>query len=428
MARSTNTDLRKQLIYSVFVRDFSASGDFRGLENDLKRIKDLGTDTIWLMPVYPIGKVDRKGSLGSPYAIKDYLDIDINYGTKQSFHELVDKIHENNMKVMIDIVFNHTSRDSVLLSEHPEWFLRDEEGNLKNKNEEWTDVAQLDYGNLELWDYQIKVLKHYAEFVDGFRCDVAPQVPIDFWMKARSEVEKVNPKMMWLAESTDGEYVRSLRDRGFWSSSDGELYNAFDMTYDYEIDHLWRSYIKGEIDDSTYVAKLNEQTVIYPDNAIKMRGIENHDQSRAHNIIPNNNDLVNWTAFYGFQRGSMLIYNGQEIGAKHTPSLFEREPIEWDDIQIDLSDLIKKSHELMQDDIQVDGAYKIVSQGHGIVSVDYQLDDRKRIGVFTLRSNHGIAKVDVADGIYKNLLDGKEINISNGIIDVKGLPIIIDIG
>lgn len=426
MTQKTNINMRKELIYSIFVRNFSDQGTFKGVESQLDRLKQMGVDTIWLMPVNTIGSENRKGDLGSPYAIKDYYEINSELGSESDLKNLINAIHQHQMKVMIDIVFNHTSTDSKLYKDKPEWFLHDSSGKRVNKNPEWTDVAELDYSKNDLWGYQIEVLKYYAKFVDGFRCDVAPQVPIDFWITARHEVDKVNNRLIWLAESTDKEYIRSIRSKGFWASSDGELYNAFDMTYDYEIDQLWRSYVRGKTSTTDYVKALNEQTVIYPDNAIKMRALENHDQDRAHDLIPNMNDLINWTAFSGFQRGSLLIYNGQEYGIHRTPSLFTRDPIDWEAKDGDLTDLITRLHQLMQDDIQVSGDYMITEDYNDIVQVSYRLKDKIRIGIFNLKSKGGWCKVSLLDGEYQNLLNEEQVKVLNGTTEIGLDPVIIE--
>ncbi|KRN93824.1 amy2 protein [Pediococcus stilesii] len=378
------------------------------------------------MPINTIGSENRKGDLGSPYAIKDYYEINSELGSESDLKNLINAIHQHRMKVMIDIVFNHTSTDSKLYKDKPDWFLHDSSGKRVNKNPEWTDVSELDYSKNDLWNYQIEVLKYYAKFVDGFRCDVAPQVPINFWITARHEVDKVNNRLIWLAESTDKEYIRSIRSKGFWASSDGELYNAFDMTYDYDIDQLWRSYVKGKTSTADYVKALNEQTVIYPDNAIKMRALENHDQDRAHDLIPNMNDLINWTAFSGFQRGSLLIYNGQEYGIHRTPSLFTRDPIDWEAKDGDLTDLITRLHQLMQDDIQVSGDYMITEDYNDIVQVSYRLKDKIRIGIFNLKSKGGWCKVSLLDGEYQNLLNEEQVKVLNGTTEIGLDPVIIE--
>ena len=173
MAFDTDTSLQNQIIYSVFVRNHTKEGTFRGLISDLDRIRSLGTDIIWLMPIHPIGEMKRKGSLGSPYANRDYRSINPEYGTIEDFRALADAVHARGMLIMIDVVYNHTSPDSVLWNEHPEFFYKKPDGRPGNHVGEWTDVIDLEYNNRELWDYQIETLKGWADIVDGFRCDVA---------------------------------------------------------------------------------------------------------------------------------------------------------------------------------------------------------------------------------------------------------------
>lgn len=329
------------------------------------------------------------------------------------------------MKVMLDIVYNHTSRDSVLLQVHPEWFLRDSKGNLFNKNGDWTDVAELDYSHKALWNYQIETLKRYAKIVDGFRCDVAPQVPIEFWKEARKEVSKINSKIIWLAESTSKDNIKSMRTKGYHLSTDNELYSVFDMTYDYDIDQVWRDYVKGNITLKKYVETLNTQNIIYPDNYIKMRALENHDQQRAHALFINENDLYNWTAFSEFQKGSTLVYAGQEIGLKHTPSLFDVDKLDWKSHKKDLSNLIFKMHQLKQSDIQISGLYKITALENDTVEVTYKLGDIIRIGLFTLKGMSSEVPVALPSDNYTNMLNNSLVKVDNGIVQLDYDPIII---
>lgn len=427
MADDTSTDLRKLQIYSVFVRNHTQAGTLKALEADLPRIKALGTDFIWLLPINPVGEVDRKGKLGSPYSIKDYRKIDPAQGTWDDFIHLAEQIHRQGMKLMIDIVYNHTSRDSVLLKQHPEYFLHDEQGKLFNKSPEWSDVAELDYSNHDLWNYQIETLKQYAKIVDGFRCDVAPQVPLPFWLEARKEVAEVKPNIVWLAESTGGDYIRDIRSKGFWISSDGEIYRAFDLAYDYDIDQDWHDYLAGKTSLSEYVKVLNRQDLTFPANYIKMRNLENHDHERAHELFPNLNDLINWTAFSEFQKGATLVYAGQEFGLKETPSLFDADKLNWH-TSVDLSKMIKRMHELSQDEIQVNGSCQLTSFENDIVKVSFSEGDSKRIGIFSLKSNNGRVKTTIKDGEYMNLLSHETVDVTNGVIQIAGEPVIIETG
>jgi len=184
MALQTDKHYRNQVMYSVFVRNHSKEGTFTGVRRDLDRIQSLGVDIIWLMPIHPLGEVARKGTLGSPYAIRDYRAVNPEYGTLEDFVALVEDIHSRGMKCIIDVVYNHTSPDSRLAQEHPEWFYHKPDGAFGNRIGDWTDIIDLDYSHRELWVYQIETLKQWARIVDGFRCDVAPLIPLEFWLEA----------------------------------------------------------------------------------------------------------------------------------------------------------------------------------------------------------------------------------------------------
>ena len=218
-------DLSKATIYEIFPRNHSAEGTFDAIIKDLDRIAALGVDFIWLMPFYPVGELNRKGSLGSPYAIRDYRSIDPNIGTLESFRNLANEIHRRNMRLMIDIVYNHTAPDSVLRADHPEWFLKDTMGGFTTKEPDWTDVIDLKYRGKEMKNYQLETLEFWSKNgVDGFRCDVAPMVPLKFWKAARKRIRKKTKNFVWLAESVHKSYVKTIRDRGYKCHADPELH------------------------------------------------------------------------------------------------------------------------------------------------------------------------------------------------------------
>ena len=235
MAENTDIRLQTQVIYSIYIRAHTPEGTFRAVIPDLDRIRDLGTDIIWFMPIHPIGEQGKKGSLGCPYANRDYRSVNPAYGTLEDFRTLVDEIHRRGMKVLIDVVYNHTSPDAVLFREHPEFYYRDAEGKPGNKFGNWADVIDLDYRVKTLWDYQIESLRFWAGIVDGFRCDVASLVPLEFWKAARKAVAEVRPDCIWLAETVHRSFAALARRQGFHAMRDTEAFEAFDIEYDYDV-------------------------------------------------------------------------------------------------------------------------------------------------------------------------------------------------
>lgn len=426
MAVHTPKALRQQVMYSVFVRNYSKEGTFKQLQSDLDRIKALGADIIWLLPIHPIGNVARKGVMGSPYAIKDYRAVDPALGTMEDLKELVREIHARDMRCIIDVVYNHTSPDSVLAETHPEWFYRKSDGRFGNKVGEWPDVIDLDYSNTALWEYQIETLKMWAEIVDGFRCDVAPLIPLEFWLRARREVATVRPDCFWLSESVEPVFTVENRARGMISLSDSEIFQAFDVSYEYDIFSQFKEYLKGEIPLSEYAAAINRQEAMYPDNYVKLRFLENHDNARAKFLIADELSLRNWTAFLYFQKGMTLIYAGQEHEAAHLPSLFEKDPIQWR-IGNDISMLLARLSHIKKDPLFADSRYEATAKPHNILLASHRKDTRQMLGVFSLRGKSALLQVDLPDGIYQNQINYCNIEIHGGMLSTDGQPIIIDI-
>lgn len=426
MAKHTSKNLRNQVLYSVFVRNHTEEGTFEGVRADLDRIRNLGVDIIWLMPIHPLGQKARKGSLGSPYAIRDYRAINPEFGTLEDFRRLVEDIHAHGMKCIIDVVYNHTSPDSWLSDNHPEWFYHKPDGSFGNRVGEWTDIIDLDYSAPGLWDYQIETLKMWAEIVDGFRCDVAPLVPLDFWLKAREEVETVRPGCIWLAESVEPEFILLNRARGMAAHSDGELYQAFDICYDYDIYDSYRDAAVGKLPLPEYAAAINRQEGMYPDNYIKLRGLENHDRPRAAQLFPEDKSLRNWTAFSHFQKGLAMIYGGQEVCADHTPSLFDKDTVHWNTGR-DLSDLLRRLSGIRRDALFTDSSYTVRALPGDVVVAAHRKADRLMIGIFSLRGAEETVTVPVPDGCYENLLSGSPVEVRNGNIVISGEPVILNV-
>jgi len=198
--------LRDGVIYEVFPRAFSPQGNFQGVIPQLDRLKTLGVNVLWFMPIHPMGKLKAKGTLGSPYAVRDYDAINPDYGTPEDFKRLIAAAHQRGMKVFIDIVANHTSWDAVLLRTHPDWYTHDAVGQIIPPNPDWVDVADLDYSKPALRKYMSEMLVRWLRDydLDGFRCDYASGVPTDFWDSVRPQLERAHPGVILLAEADKG--------------------------------------------------------------------------------------------------------------------------------------------------------------------------------------------------------------------------------
>lgn len=425
MAEHTNIQLRQDVIYSIYVRNHTPEGTFNAILSDLDRIRALGTDIIWFMPIHPIGVKGKKGTLGCPYANRDYRTVNPEYGTMEDFRHLVDEIHARGMKCIIDVVYNHTSPDSTLTKEHPEFFYRKTDGQMGNKVGDWTDVVDLDYGCKELWDYQIESLVMWAKIVDGFRCDVASFVPVEFWCRAREAVEQMHPGCIWLAETVHSGFGLFSRKSGIYSAGDYEVFRAFDMEYDYDVREAFDRYLKGEIALSHYIDMLNFQECVYPDNYIKMRCLENHDQPRICSFVKEELALDNYTAFLYFLKGTTLIYAGQEYRNDHVPSLFDKDVIRRNAEQ-DISPLLQKLYKIKKEILAAADYFRGNADDAQDIAILERDDNRiRKLGVFSLKGRVGDVRTEFPDGSYVNQIDGKPVSISDGILHCDGAPVIL---
>ncbi|MBQ4164593.1 MAG: alpha-amylase, partial [Turicibacter sp.] len=398
MAKDTKVSLRQSVIYQVYNRNHNKSGTFRELIGDLKRIKELGVDILYLLPIHPIGDKDKKGTLGCPYSIRDYREINKEYGTIEDFKDLIKATHECGMKLMIDVVYNHTSRDSKLLMNHPEWFYQNQNKEFANRVGDWSDITDLDYSkDIALWDELIEILKYWVKLgVDGYRCDVASFVPVDFWLRARREISEINPDFIWLAESVDGGFIQGIRTHGYEVYSDSELYQTFDICYDYDVYGYFKEYLLGKSSLSDYINRVQMQEYIYPSNYVKLRCLENHDQERIASLIKSIEQLKLWTTFVYLQKGATMIYAGQEALCTHTPSLFDVDKVDWSRYnEAGLADLMSRLAELKKDDV-MNGFYQLeLGEVFDTVYLVYETREEKRVAIFNFGLKSGEISVHV---------------------------------
>jgi glycosidase len=312
---------RNATIYEVNIRQFTPVGTFNAFADQIPRLKKMGVDILWLMPVNPIGEKNRKGSRGSYYSVRDYKGVNPEFGTFYDFKALVGKAHKEGMKVIIDWVANHTSWDNAWITEHPDWYTKDSLGRMISPYD-WSDVADLNYNNKKLWAAMLDAMKYWVKNadIDGYRCDVAGLVPFEFWDTARVVLDKIKPVFM-LAEAEDpGLHTR-----------------AFDMTYCWELHKLMASIAQGKknaMDLENYFIK---QDTLYSADAYRMMFTSNHDENSW-----------NGTEFEKMGEGSIcmavltatlpgmpLVYNGQESAFNRRLKFFDKDTIDWKDYRLE---------------------------------------------------------------------------------------------
>jgi len=301
-------------LYEIYLRAYSPEGRISALTANLDQFKAMGIETIWIMPIFPNGELGRKGSAGSPYAVRDYFNIAEEYGTLEDFAELVNQAHQRGMKIMLDMVMNHSSNDYPLMEQHPDWWYHDSTGAFSREVPDWSDVTDWNYDNDEAREYLKKALLFWVRDydVDGYRCDVAGFVPNDFWKPVINELREIKPDLFMLAE---------------WE--DYSLLNAgFNAAYDWTLYHRLFAHREGTVGLDSLWRVIDGVNKTIPAGKLMMRFVENHDERRSAEKFgwP---EVKPYAALIYTLPGIPLLYSGQEAGETHKPSLFEPEPIDW---------------------------------------------------------------------------------------------------
>ena len=305
------------VIYQINQRQLTPEGTLRAAAAHLPRIRDLGVSIIWLMPINPIGKVNRKGTLGSPYAVRDYLEVNPEFGDLAGLRHFVRVAHELGLRVILDWVANHTAWDNVLVREHPEWYARDWKGDFRPTPWwDWDDVIDLDYDQPDLRDFMVEAMCYWVREadVDGFRCDVAGFVPLDFWERARAELEAIKPVFM-LAE---------------WETRDLHT-SAFDASYAWSWNAALHEIASGRADLEPLRVYYAWNARSWPDDAMRLTFVSNHDMNAWEGTefeqFGDALDAVVVLSVVG--EGIPMIYSGQEAGSDRRLPLFDKDGIDW---------------------------------------------------------------------------------------------------
>lgn len=399
-------------IYELNIRQFSDEGTFKAIEQQLPRLKKMGIDIIWLMPVQPIGELHRKGSMGSYYSVKDYLKVNPEFGTQDDFRSLVNAIHQEGMYVILDWVANHTSWDNSLVNEHPEWYRKSRKNTFQSTRwRDYDDIIELDYQYPELREYMTEALKYWIrEYdIDGYRCDIASFIPIDFWENARAELDTIKPVFM-LAEAEDRELHRK----------------AFDATYNWTLWNILHQIALNERSVKTLTeAYLAEHVSIFPKEGIRLNFIDNHDKnSWEGNQYSNFGDALKAaTIFTVMMDGMPLVYSGQEAGLDRSLEFFEKDPIDWKSHENEelYTVLFKLKH---QNKALWNGKYggemvRIINDKMDqVISFVREKEGDKVLAFMNLSDDPALVQLDTSfdTGIYTNLFTGKQQQVSETMI------------
>jgi glycosidase len=396
-------------IYEVNVRQFTPEGTFNAFAGHLPRLKDLGVEILWFMPIHPIGELNRKGGLGSYYSVKDYTAVNPEFGTFDDFKLLVEKAHEMGFKVILDWVANHTAWDHEWMTQHPEWYNRDENGNVIAPFD-WTDVADLKFeDNMPLWEAMTEEMKFWVREanIDGYRCDVAGMVPAEFWNQARIALNEIKPVFM-LAED-EGE--RSL------------MLKAFDANYGWEMHHIMNQIAKGEKNAADMWTYFRKNDSIFPESSYRMYFTSNHDENSWNGTeFERMGEGTKAFAVLSYTvPGFPLIYNGQEVSLQKRLLFFEKDEIDWKGT--DISGFYKTLNQLKKDNPVLwnganGGKMRPVKTDNptGIFSFARKKDDAK-LFVFINMTGAGISftiEDDKADGLFTDVFDSQQVQLNNG--------------
>jgi glycosidase len=401
-ARKSAAWVRDATIYSVYLRSFSPEGTFAGLEKRLPELKELGATVLWLLPIHPVGAKNRKGTLGSPYAVKDYYGINPEFGTLQDFKHLVKAVHARGLKLIIDLVANHTSWDSELIHEHPEWFTHDSTGKIIPPNADWTDVADLDYDHRGLRDYMIEMMCWWVGEVgiDGFRCDVAEMVPTDFWEEARGKLDRIKQVMMLAEGSLPAQHVK-----------------AFDLTYSWNVYEALAPLLQGKRPVALLDQILKTEELQFPRGSLRMRFTTNHDKNAwdAPAVLKFGEDgLKLGMVLVNTLPGVPMIYTGEEVANDKKLSLFEKVGVDWNRSQVmgllwKKLFALRKSHPALR---RGDMARMVSSEP--VFAFTRRFEKDRLLVVLNFGSTPVKTELNVGAGKWRDAFTGKELEVKKG--------------
>ena len=412
--------VKNATIYEVNLRQHTPQGTINAFIQDLDRIKNLGVDILWFMPVNPIGQLNRKGSLGSYYSVKDYKEFNPEFGSMADFKNMVKIAHSKGMYVILDWVANHTAWDNQWITDHPDWYTHDASGKIIPPVADWSDVADLNYNNKDMRAAMIDAMKFWVKEcdIDGYRCDVAMEVPTDFWDQARAELDQIKPVFM-LAEA---------------EQKDHHL-KAFDMCYGWEFLHLMNGIAKGEKSPNDIDQYVTKKSTEFPKSTIHMYFTTNHDENTWNGTGPERYGKArNLYDVLAFTIGGMpLIYSGQEgnemhpDGKPHRYRFFEKDTINFNQYTNSnlYQTLLKAHHEIPALWNGADGGtFNRIHTSNSKIYAYSRVKGESQV-IVMLNFNEAPQSTSFTDvipsGIFNSIFDGKGLALyATGNAQIKG--------
>jgi len=399
---------KNSVLYEVNIRQYTPEGTFKAFETHLPRLKELGVDILWIMPIHPISEKNRKGSLGSYYAVKDYKGINPEFGTLEDFKSLVNKAHEMGFKVIIDWVANHTGWDNQWITDHPEWYTKDSLGNIIPPNPDWSDIADLNFDSQPMRRAMIDAMDFWVREtnIDGFRCDVAWGVPQDFWEAATASLDSIKPVYM-LAEDEDHPEL---------------LEKAFESNYAWKLHHILNEVAQGKKTAADIQKYYMDSVSRYAPGSFPMQFITNHDENSWQGTeYERMGEAVKTFAALTFAiEGIPLLYSGQEAGLSKRLLFFEKDTINWSNLEMQkyyqsLISLKKSNAALWNGAAGSPKVFVETSAPQNVLAFIREKEGNQVLAIFNLSAEPAEATIQLPQaGDYNEYFSGETKNLKNG--------------
>jgi len=399
---------KNSVLYEVNIRQYTPEGTFKAFETHLPRLKELGVDILWIMPIHPISEKNRKGSLGSYYAVKDYKGINPEFGTLEDFKGLVNKAHEMGFKVIIDWVANHTGWDNQWITDHKDWYTQDSLGNVVPPNPDWSDIADLNFDSQPMRRAMIDAMDYWVKEtnIDGFRCDVAWGVPQDFWEAATASLDSIKPVYM-LAEDEDHPAL---------------LEKAFESNYAWRLHHILNEVAQGKKTAADIQKYYTDSVNKYAPGAFPMQFITNHDENSWQGTeYERMGEAVKTFATLTFIiEGIPLLYSGQEAGLNKRLLFFEKDTINWSNLEMQkyyqsLISLKKSNAALWNGTAGAPMVFVETSAPQNMLAFTREKDKNQVLAVFNLSAQSVEATIQMPQaGDYTEYFSGQSMRLEKG--------------